>query len=103
MKELSILNRILVLSIVPKEGDLLTMKVIRGFREKVSFTANELAEFNLKNNEGMFTWDRSKERKIEFEITPKETEIIKEGLETLNKEKKLTEQFLELCDMFGIV
>lgn len=103
MKELSVLNRILILSVVPVEGDLLTMRVVKNFREKVSFTENELVEFNLKNNNGMFTWDRNKERKIEFEITPKETEMIKEGIEKLNKENKLTEQFIELCDMFEIV
>lgn len=43
--ELTILERIKLLEVLPKEGDLLTLKILRKLRESLSFSEDELKTF----------------------------------------------------------
>ena len=103
MRNLSVLNRILILSVLPKEGDLLTIKMLKNLKDKLNFSENEVKEFELRFVEGgNFIWNSTKAIDIEYELTDGEMKLISDGLKEVAKSKKLTEQHLELCEMFGI-
>ena len=110
--KLLVKERIVLLNILPKEGDFKTLKQLREFRELLSFTDEESAMLKFKNNAetGMITWDEpgtepegDEEKKFysrEFEILPSMGAIIAEALTILNKEKKLNEDTLILYEKF---
>lgn len=98
---LNILERIVVLGILPSENDIITMKIIRKLKEDVGFTEDEIIKWNIKLNEGNITWnagENSVEREYDFGI--KSIEIISNALKELDKKKKITERHLSLYDKF---
>jgi len=123
--ELSVFERLMLLNILPAEGDLPTLRVVRKMREDLSFTEAEHAALRLDNKEGQITWrtalpqeeaeampsDKAAElnayiaalnKGVEIALGPKAREIAREALEKMNKEKKLREEHLSLCDKFEV-
>jgi hypothetical protein len=100
--KLNILQRILIFSILPNEGTLLTMKTLRGLKNKITFSEQEVNGYNLRIDQGKYTWDSTKDSDIEFEVTDGEKILIVDGLKELDKQGKITEQYLNLCELFNV-
>ena len=123
--ELSVFERLMLLNILPAEGDLPTLRVVRKMREDLSFTEAEHAALHFVSLEGQVTWrtalpkeeaeampeDKAAElnayiaalnKGVEIALGPKAREIARETLEKMNKEKKLREEHLSLCDKFEV-
>jgi len=98
--KLNLKERLLLLQTLPQQGNILTLKIIRDMQSKIALTADELEECGVVNDEatGQIKWKSDKEIEIEFGI--KETDIIAEALESLNKSKQLTIDHLALCEKF---
>ena len=100
--ELNVAERLVLLNILPAEGDLITLRVVRKMREDLSFSEGEIAALELKQEGTLYHWKREADVPREIALGPKAREIVRERLETLNKDKKLTEQHLTLCDKFEV-
>ena len=100
--ELNIIQRILIFSVLPQEGNLLTMKSLKGLKDKIVFTEEEVKEYEIRMDEGNYRWNPKKDSYKTFEITEGEEQLITTGLKILDSEGKLTEQHLSLCDKFPI-
>ena len=100
--KLDILQRILIFNILPNEGTLLTMKTLRALKEKIVFSEEEVKEFELRLEDSRYFWNDSKNIGKDFEITEGETQLIVDGLKDLDKQGKITENYLSLCDLFNI-
>ena len=105
--KLSVLNRILVSGLLPAEGDFITLRVLRGFKAKIGFTEQEITEFQIRSaqtpdGKSVSTWNSQLAKDVDYELTEMEEKFIVDGLKELNKTKKLNEQHIELCEMFGI-
>ena len=100
--KLNILQRILIFTVLPKEGTLLTMKSLKALKDKTVFSEEEIKEFELRIEDSQYFWNPSKDIPKEFEITEGETELIVEGLKDLDKQGKITEQYLTLCELFDV-
>jgi len=137
--KLSVFERMILLNTLPAEGDLTTLKIVRGLRESLSFTEEEHAALNIrigqdwsrcpncggeaiewtrgKNNPdrrcitcsyegadgaGKIFWNQSAPQEADLEIGVKASKIVKEALDKLNKERKLTDAHLTLCEKFGL-
>lgn len=113
--ELNVNERLVLLGILPKEGNFLTIKIVRQLREAVSFTEEEHKVLGFRNagekyiNEagvevtvpaGSIGWNPNAPQTKEIEFGIKATEIIKEALEELNKTKKLGEIHFSLYEKF---
>ena len=99
-KPLSVLERITLLNILPKEGDFLTLKIIRDLRANLSFSEAEHKKACFtKTDGGMHQW-------VEFDtgvpIGEKATDIIVNQLNELNNAKKLHEEMISLFEKFCI-
>lgn len=98
--KLSIGDRISLLGILPKEGDIITLVLAKDIRLKTELSQNELKKCGIKRNEkgGGLTW---KIQKIDKTIifTNAEITLLKSQIEKLDKSKKITSELLDLCVM----
>ena len=100
--ELNTFERLILLAILPKEGNFITLKIVRQLRESLSFTEEEVKVLNFVQdveNEKV-TWDQAADKPKEITIGEKATDIVVEALKALDKEKKLTEQHYGLYEKF---
>ena len=101
---LSVKERLMLLSIVPAQGDFLTLKIVRKLREELSFSEEEhsLLQFRQDQASGMTRWSDTGEKQIvkDVQIGEKAIDIIADGLKKLNDEKKLTMDTMELYEKF---
>lgn len=99
---LTVKQRIDLASILPKEGDFLTAKMLRVLRESLSFSQDEhdALKFKLLSNGGV-EWNKNVQEKYEKEITIPEAIVskIKEILERANAAKKITDAHIDFYEM----
>jgi len=101
--KLTVKQRINLQSILPAQGDFLTVKMVRVLRESLSFTQKEHESLKLVHHpNGSVEWDDKADKKCikEFEIPETIISIIKETLEKLNASKQITEAHLDFYEMF---
>ena len=99
--ELTIAERLLLLTVLPAQGDLLTIRIVRQLREDLSFTEQEIAEHDITTHEGgRITWESETLKTVE--IGAKGREIIVAVLAKLDADGKVEERFLSLFDKFGV-
>ncbi len=89
--KLNIQERLVALGLLPKESDFITLRLIRELKGKLSLSAEELTEYEVKNNGNSYSWNAKGTIGIELELKLKELELIRLGLEKLDTDKKLTE------------
>ena len=98
--KLNVMERLTLLSILPKEGNFVTLKVLRSLTSNLGLSESELKEFDVKQNDQQVTWNEKGNEEREIEIGEKATDIIVEALKKLDDEKKLTEQHFSVYEKF---
>ena len=126
--KLNVLERLALLEVVPKEGDFITLKLVRKLRETLSFSEEEIAKIDFNQNwkcpkcqnemssssapkcecgsymtaTGSMTWDAQKGEKVlkEIHMGEKMMSLCVTALKKLDSEKKLTESFFSLYAKF---
>jgi len=127
--KLEILERLVLMSILPREGDFITLKLVRKLREALSFSEKEIAEIDFKNHwkcpkcekvelsagvvkcpdcdiymvsAGQVTWDEVKAKKVIKDVHMGDSmlALCKSTLKRLSDESKLTEQHMSLYEKF---
>lgn len=98
--ELGVFDRLILLNILPKEGDFTTLKIVRKLREDLSFTEAEHKALQFQQNEGTIKWQTEADIPKEIQIGEKATDIIVEVLKKLDKDKKLTDQHVSVYEKF---
>ena len=99
--ELTVVERLVLLGLLPSEGDLTTLRIVRELREALSFDEEEHERLQFKHEEGRVAWRNDDSAKA-INLGAKATRLIVERLEALDAVGKLTEQHLTLCDKFAI-
>ena len=101
--ELSVIDRLLLLSVLqPSEADLITLRIVRKLREELSFSEEELAVLNFRQEVNQTLWESGGDIPKEVEIGPKATRIVVDALKGLDQAKRLRMEHLGLCDKFGV-
>jgi hypothetical protein len=100
--DLTVLHRLLLLGMLPAEGDITMLRIVRKLREELSFSEQEHAEVGLaKLDDGRVTWTDTTYTKT-VDIGPKAHALIVDVLTKASAAKTLTANHLGLCDLFGI-
>lgn len=95
--KLSIIDRLALLSVLPKQGDFLTLQVAKRLLDRVNFSAKEKTDFALQQtSDGRVGWDETKATNAEFEFSDDEHTMIVAELRRRNDERTLG------MDHFGI-
>ncbi|KKM75730.1 hypothetical protein LCGC14_1387250 [marine sediment metagenome] len=98
--KLTVPERLHLLSILPGEGDIVTMKVVRDLLAGVSFTDEETVEYELIQTATQVTWNVDTIKEVEVEIGTKAMSIIVDALQKLDADKKFTLDTVALYDKF---
>ncbi len=97
---LTVRERLILLSILPQEGDFLTLKVLRKLQEDLSFTEEEHAKYKFVQSDNKVTWDDTVEQGKEIELGRKANDIIVLALSRMNEQKKLRMEHFDLYSRF---
>jgi len=105
--KLTIAERIALLNILPGEGNLITLRIIRELQTALSFSETETKQFKITSHptpgsvSGYVTWDAA------FNTTTKEIEIggVAKGiivgqLKAIEEKKKLRMEMVDLYEKF---
>ena len=95
-------DRLVLLGILPPEGNLATIRIVRKLREALSFDEAEHADAQIVQDGDMLRWNKDAPARA-IEIGAKGQEIIRSALGKLDKEEKLAEDHISLCDLFEYV
>lgn len=127
--KLFIKDRMMLMQVLPEAGNLADMLMVRKLQEKVGLTAKDHEKFKLRVGtkpcecavggqansecpickgkgevpvEGTVQWDQKKDQGLDIEFRGPETALIVQALKKLDAEGKLTLQFVDICEKFGI-
>ena len=97
---LKVSERLLLLGVLPKEGNYTTLKILDELRMNLSYTEDELKEWDIDVNQEtqMVSWDEDGEADIP--IGEKATGIIVDELRKLDTENKLTSFSMPVYELF---
>lgn len=98
--KLHVIERIRLMQILPREASYSTFKILLGLKSALSFSEEEHEEFGIREENGMIHWNKSVEK--EFEIGERALDIIKECLQELDKQKKITEAIFPIYEKFMV-
>ena len=97
--KLSISDRLILLGVLPKEGDFTTLKILRQMKDDLSFSEEEHKKLNFRQEGETILWDAELEDK-EVTFGEKATDIIVDAFKKLNDQKKLRIEHMELYEKF---
>ena len=97
---LSVKERLVLVAILPPEGDLTTIRIVRELREGLSFSEAEHEDLQMKQVDNQVRWEEGAVPNKKLDIGPKAAEVIRKAIKKLDDEKKLTADHLELVDLF---
>jgi hypothetical protein len=99
--KLNTFDRLILLNILPREGDFTTLKIIRKLRETLSFSEEEHKRLQFKQDgEGKVSWQTNGDIEKDITIGEKATDIICDVLKKLDKDKKLKEEHFSVYEKF---
>jgi len=104
--ELTIAERFVLLNMLPQQGDITTVKIVRRLREALSFSEQEHVDYEIHtepdgNGRAFFRWNPSKSGAVkDVEIVGVGRKLVVEALQRMEQEKSLTESHVTLWDKF---
>ena len=102
--QLTLKERLLLsMMLLPQQGDIVTLRVLKALKASLGFSEDELQKWNIKQEGQIFTWNpdlKPEDTVAEIEIGPAAFNIVKAQLKKLDEEKKLTEDAIDLWDKF---
>ncbi len=100
-RKLNIGERLVLLELLPREGNFVTLKIVRDLQSALSFTEKELKELGIIFEGNNIKWNpaKSKETK-EIEIGEKAEELFLDALKKLDENQKLTSNHFALYEKF---
>ena len=99
---LSFVDRFALLQMLPVEGSVMTIRILRDLKDELGFSEEEVKKSKLKEVPGGVQWDAGMVAKLHKDVPmgEKARDIIRESLEGLEKQKKLKLEFLDLYERF---
>lgn len=97
--KLTVIERLLALSLLPTEGDFTTIKLIRQAREALSFNEEEHKKLQFRQEGEQTLWNQIEIVK-DIPLGDLVTELIKTELKKLDDEKKLTNDHFSVYEKF---
>jgi len=107
--KLKIAHRIMILNLLPAEGNAVTLRIVRELQTALSFTEKEIKEKFLRQAGGRFLWGNPEKKGSDAKdvdgpvpvcIGKKAREIIKDELVKVDGANKLRAELLPLYDHF---
>ena len=98
--ELKLLDRLLLLKALPKEGTFANLKIVQELKLHLALSEEEFKEYEIKEEDHNLTWNPEKDLGKEIPIGEKATDIIVMALKKRDKDGALTEQEIPVYERF---
>ena len=99
--KLQIHERLLILNILPKEGSIVTVRLLKELIGSVGLSGEEIKKWKVQTKENnQVVWDNTQATEKDVDLGETAIKLISERLELLSKESKLTLEQLSLYDKF---
>jgi hypothetical protein len=101
--KLNCLERLVTLSIMPKEGNFVTLRMMRDIVSRVGFSAQEITEFGIEElADGRVRWTQDITTEKAFTFVEAEVDLIKRQLKKMDDDGKLNTDTLSLYEKFCV-
>jgi hypothetical protein len=98
---LSVFERIVLINVLPREGDFRTLKILRELREALAFSEEENAALQFQTgSEGLVRWQAEADVPKDVPIGEIAHGVIVDTLRRLDASKKLKEEHMGLYERF---
>ena len=97
---LTVSERMALLSILPREKGIVTLRIIRQLREDLSFSEEEIHTLELREEGGRTLWRADKAEPKEVSVGEKATDVVVAALREADREERLVEAHIPLWDRF---
>lgn len=97
---LSVLDRLLLLNLLPAEGSFANLKLLRVAREELSFNEEENKSLNFRQEGEQMVWEDVSFPMQEVNLGKVVSDLIVKALEKLDKEEKLRAEHMSVCEKF---
>lgn len=97
---LTIKERLQLLEILPAQGDVTTLRIVRSLREELSFSEDEHKTIGFRQEGNQILWNQDSSLIKDVPMGAKAKEVISTSLKKLNEEKQLPMDYLDLYERF---
>lgn len=97
---LSVHERLLLMSALPQEGNVLTLRVVRDLQKELSLTEEEIKTGNVTEDKGRIAWEKDKLQDKEIAVGEAARKVIVDALERQDREGRLRMDMLDLYERF---
>jgi hypothetical protein len=94
--KMNVKDRLVLQSILPQQGSMLTMTIVQEVQDKIKITSDEISKLNMKETKQGITWDAEKKIELELELNDSIKKVLKESAQKADKEEKVTTENLSL-------
>lgn len=100
--ELTIAERILILNLLPQEGNVVTLRVVRDLQSELGFSDKEMKKLKIVSNpDGTITWPKEKAGvKKNIIFTEARWNIVKGEMEKLERAGRMRLNLISLYERF---
>jgi len=98
--ELSVLERLMAIGVLPAEGDYTTLKILNQLKLSLSFSEKEYEEFGIVVDIEKSQTKWATDGAVEIPIGEKATDILVKALKDKNRQKKLSADMMTLYEKF---
>lgn len=98
--ELTILERLMLLGILPAEGSFVTAKILQRLRVAIGFTEEDVEKYNIVSTDTNVTW-KNEEEPVNIPMGKVARAEIVKALEELDRAGKVGARHLSLFEKFG--
>ena len=98
--KLNVYERLVLLGVIPGQGDLATLRILFELRMRIAFPEQESEALNLRIDGAEWKWNKDADQNRDIEIGPRGQRIIIDAFEALDKNKALTLQQLPVYERF---
>lgn len=98
--QLDVRERLTILTLLPQEGNFMTLKIVRDLKGELGFSEEEYKLLEFKQTGNSVAWENSKDPLKDVEIGEIAREIIAEPLKKMDEDGKLRDEHFLLYMKF---
>lgn len=99
---LSVRDRIILLQVLPRQGNVTNLRIIRDLEREMGFSEEETTALKLESSERGVKWDKSSEVDKEIAIGEVAAKLIHDAFVDLDKRNALSLEHLDVYDKFVV-
>jgi len=88
--KLTVADRLQLPSLFPKNGDLLTLGIVKSIEDKIRISPNEIEKLEMRINGSHYQWNTNKDFDLFVKFEKAEIDLLKSEVNKLDSGKQLT-------------